>query len=119
MRVSELRYLIGTGYAFSLLDKTKIKKREKVYALQVNSNNQIVNFRTDVGDITRLRVYTIELLTEDFFRLYQVGSYEDPVSILYTGYPITKYLTENYKNWNSYRLFNVHPGENHELVPKS
>ena len=106
MKKDDCLHWLGTRYAcLAFLDRQKIKKRYQVHALRIDAQSNIVGFREDVGDSQLLRTYTVEYVENDFFKLFQVGSYEKPIHFLYTGEPIVQYGTPHYRNWYNYRIF--------------
>lgn len=88
--------------------KVSLKVRSKLIAINLETNN----FKPDIGQKGKPRVYTVEAIDvgNKTFRLFQVGTYENPLWFsLETGEP---FLLEHsrssmtFKNWKNWKLIN-------------
>jgi hypothetical protein len=88
----------------------KIKPREQIYALNLDSENKIRSFRLDFNNPEKFRVYTIEFVDEHSIRLYQIGNTQDPLIFLRKDYrPVLSYRGPHWSNWSAGALFNTLP----------
>lgn len=86
-----------TGYEFDL---DKIKKYDKFGAIEV-VNEIIVDYKKTPGSDSP-RVYTVESVNSDGIRLFQVGTYENPLTFKSDGTCISQFRSKNWTNWRNY-----------------
>lgn len=79
-----------------------IQKRDRLAAVKIK-DGVIVDYKKCL-DCPDPRVFTVDLLTEETFRLCQVGTYEEPVIFRMNGFGYTRYRSKDYLNWHNYRL---------------
>ncbi len=79
----------------------QVSKRSKMAAVEIK-DGVIVDYRKCQD--SSLRIYTVEMVTEETFRCFQVGTYDDPIVFRMSGYASTKYRSQAYFNWENYRM---------------
>jgi hypothetical protein len=99
--MKEFKDLEGTEAKDHQIDLESIKRYSKVLALRVE-NGVIVDYRKTPGSETKPMVYTVESVSTEGLRLFQVGSYEQPLTFLKNGSTITQFKSKNWVNWSNY-----------------
>lgn len=75
-----------------------LRKKTKVAAVKVEFG-VITDYQKCIDSLDP-RVYTVEVVMEDTFKLFQVGTYEEPTIFRMNGETPTKFRS----HWNNYRI---------------
>ena len=82
-----------------------LRKKSKVIAVKI-INNIIVDYKKCVVS-SEPKVFTVEHVTEETFKLFQIGTYESPIVFRMNGYSSNSLGTAAYRNWNDYRIVDL------------
>ena len=94
--------IIGLPWKDNDYLRNDLNRKDKVIAVKV-INDIIVDYKKCIESINP-KVFTVEQITEDTVRLFQVGTYEQPVVFRMNGFAQTKFKSKNYMNWHQYRI---------------
>lgn len=88
---------IGTSLPVDHTLKGSIKRKTKVGAVKIQ-DGFIQSYKKCI-DSSKPRVYTVEQVTEETFRLFQIGTYEHPIIFRMDGTTIS-----DKRNWGGYKI---------------
>ena len=79
-----------------------LRKKSKVIAVKI-IDQVIVDYKRCVVP-SEPKIFTVEYVTEETFKLFQIGTYESPIVFRMNGYSSNSLGTTAYRNWDNYRI---------------
>lgn len=98
--------LMGLPFAEEYrLDFTQIEKYDKFVAIKV-VDGVMVDYKKSIFTKEPI-VFTVESVVADGLKLFQVGSYDSPVSFRKQGDTLSSFRSHNWVNWDKYIIIQV------------